>query len=232
MPAPLFKRFAPPTPATIKQPSSPSSSPAPVKADAELSTEAATPKREKKSKKSCKTAGAVADPVVAQEDVVMEDAPTHETSKKSKKRKSEVVAEQEGQEDDVSKKHKAVFSKFEKASKLAEARKDHEGDVDEAQDPQEELHGRPSMLIYIALLTICRSPATATTSACTRTRIRTDLLYPPFVVGPAHHHRGIQDHTIRRAGHTTILCETTGEAWFQKCTCCANSTASNAAQRL
>jgi hypothetical protein len=149
MPAPLFKRFAPPTPATVKQPSSPSSSSAPVKVDAELSTEAATPKREKKSKKSSKTTEVVADPVEAQEDVFMEDAPTLETSKKSKKRKSEVVAEQEGQEDDVSKKHKAVFSKFEKASKLAEARKDHEEDVDEAQEPQEELHGRPSTFLNL-----------------------------------------------------------------------------------
>ena len=143
MPAPLFKGFAPPTPATAKQPPSPSSSPAPVKIDAKLSTEAATPKREKKSKKSSKTAGVVADPVKSHEDVVMEDAPTLETSKKSRKRKSEVVAEQEGQEDDVSKKHKAVFSKFEKASKLAEARKDHGEDADEAHEPQEELHGRP-----------------------------------------------------------------------------------------
>lgn len=57
------------------------------------------------------------------------------------------MAEQEGQDDDVSKKHKAVFSKFEKASKLAEARKDHEEDVDEAQEPQEELHGRPSTFL-------------------------------------------------------------------------------------
>jgi ATP-dependent RNA helicase DDX51/DBP6 len=87
MPAPLFKRFAPPTSATVRQPSSPSSFPAPVKADAELSTEAATPKREKKSKKSSKTAGAVADPVERQEDVVMDDAPTLETSKKTKKSK-------------------------------------------------------------------------------------------------------------------------------------------------
>jgi ATP-dependent RNA helicase DDX51/DBP6 len=112
-----------------------------VNADAELSTEAATLKREKKSKKSSKATEAGADPVVSQEDVVMEDAPTLETSKKPKKRKSEVVAEREGQEDDVSKKHRAVFSKFEKASKLAEARKDYEEAADEAQEPQGELHG-------------------------------------------------------------------------------------------
>jgi hypothetical protein len=237
MPAPLFKRFTPPTPATVKQPSSPSSSPAPVNADAELSTEAATLKREKKSKKSSKATEAGADPVGSQEDVVMEDAPTLETSKKPKKRKSEVVAEREGQEDDVSKKHKAVFSKFEKASKLAEARNTKRLQTKLKSLKENSMVSFQNFFrffspIYIALLTICRSSATTATSACARTRIRTDLFYPPFMAGSAHHRRGIQDHTVQRAGHTTILRETAGEAWFQERTCCTNCTASNAAQRL
>jgi ATP-dependent RNA helicase DDX51/DBP6 len=107
-----------------------------------LSPEADPPKKEKKSKKR---KSELAEPVAApvDEDVVMGDAPAEapKVSKKSKKRKSEVIEEQEGQDEEVSKKHKAVFSKFEKASKLAEARKDQvEADEDD-QQPEEELHG-------------------------------------------------------------------------------------------
>ncbi|KAF3050060.1 ATP-dependent RNA helicase dbp6 [Didymella keratinophila] len=112
MPAPLFKRFAPPTSAT------------------------ATPKQEKDSNKSAEVAAA---PVKdAQNDVDMEDAPTPKPPKKSKKRKSEVVQEEDEQNEEVSKKHKAVFSKFEKASKLAEARKD--GASETVEEPEEDLH--------------------------------------------------------------------------------------------
>ncbi|KAF2621666.1 P-loop containing nucleoside triphosphate hydrolase protein [Macroventuria anomochaeta] len=122
MPAPLFKRFAPPTLATAKQSSPP----------------AATPKSKKKSK----TTEVVAAPAEAQEDVVMEDVPaeTPRSSKKSKKRKSEVIEEQDEKNEEVSKKHKAVFSKFEKASKLAEARKDQDETEDDIEQPEEELH--------------------------------------------------------------------------------------------
>ncbi|KAJ4410222.1 ATP-dependent RNA helicase dbp6 [Didymella pomorum] len=120
MPGPLFKRFAPPTPATAKEPSPP----------------AVTPKKEKKSKK---TAEVVAAPVKdAQKDVVMGDAPAPKPLKKSKKRKSEVVQEEDEQSEGVSKKHKAVFSKYEKASKLAEARKDEASETIE--EPEEDLH--------------------------------------------------------------------------------------------
>lgn len=150
MPAPLFKRFAPPTPAIQKQPLSPASSPAPAQkhaADRALSPEAPLPKKETKSKKKKSEATEiVAASLESQEhveDVVMEDvsAETPQSSKKPKKRKrdTEVIEEQD---EDVSKKHKAVFSKFEKASKLAEARKDQHGAEDEAQQPEEELHGK------------------------------------------------------------------------------------------
>lgn len=142
MPAPLFKRFAPPT-----------SIPAPVQAhaaDKAVSPEAAPPKKEKKSKKrKSEVAEPVAAPVESyehSEDVVMEDAPaaTPKSSKKSKKRKSEVIEAQDEQDGEVSRKHKAVFSKFEKASKLAEARKDQDEAEDEVQQPEEELHGEPN----------------------------------------------------------------------------------------
>lgn len=69
----------------------------------------------------------------------MEDVPSETPrSKKSKKRKSDVI---DAPDEDVSKKHKAVLSKFEKASKLAEARKEQEEAGDEVQEPEEELHG-------------------------------------------------------------------------------------------
>lgn len=124
MPAPLFKRFAPPTPAVTKE------NPPPT----------ATPQKEKKSKKTADVVAAPADE--AQEDVLMEDAPTPKTSKRPKKRKSEVVDEQNDHGEEASKKHKAVLSKFEKASKLAEARKDEA--VEKAEEPEEDLHGKPS----------------------------------------------------------------------------------------
>ncbi|KAF9695702.1 hypothetical protein EKO04_006447 [Ascochyta lentis] len=142
MPAPLFKRFAPPAPATQKQPSPPASSSAPVQertTNKALSPEAAPPKKEKKPKKrKSEVTEPVAVPVHGG-DVVMEDvsADAPNPSKRSKKRKSEVVDEQD---EEVSKKHKAVLSKFEKASKLAEARREQDETEDDAQQPEEELH--------------------------------------------------------------------------------------------
>ncbi|KAH6644537.1 P-loop containing nucleoside triphosphate hydrolase protein [Boeremia exigua] len=140
MPAPLFRRFVPPTPATAEHSSAPASSPVPVHAPIGLPAEVAAPKKEKKSKKNTKAVEGVAAPTDAQEDVVMEDVTPGppKAIKKSKKRKSEVIEDQDGQDEEVSKKHKAVFSKFEKASKLAELRKDQqEADTEE---PEEELH--------------------------------------------------------------------------------------------
>lgn len=144
MPGPLFKRFAPPTPATAKEPSPP----------------AVTPKKEKKSKK---TAEVVAAPVKdAQKDVVMGDAPAPKPLKKSKKRKSEVVQEEDEQNEGVSKKHKAVFSKYEKASKLAEARKDEASETIE--EPEEDLHGMQAVYVHMCtansllkILSLCHS---------------------------------------------------------------------------
>ncbi|KAJ4352617.1 ATP-dependent RNA helicase dbp6 [Ascochyta clinopodiicola] len=144
MPGPLFKRFAPPASAIQKQLSPSASSPQERTTDKALSPEAAPPKTEKKEKRKKRSEAAepVAIPVHSQdhgEDVVMEDvsAEAPKSSKKSKKRKSEVVEEQD---EEVSKKHKAVLSKFEKASKLAEARRDQGEADDDAQQPEEELH--------------------------------------------------------------------------------------------
>lgn len=141
MPAPLFKRFAPQSPAPAKQSSPPSSSPISAQAHAGSTADAVAPKKEKKSKRTSKAAVANAEQIGPQEDVVMEDAPAPKASKESKKRKSEVVQEEDARDEEVSKKHKAVFSKFEKASKLSEARKD-QGEADVEQQPEEELHGK------------------------------------------------------------------------------------------
>lgn len=147
MPAPLFKRFAPPTPATQKHSSVPASSPVSVQndvAEKALSPEAAPSKKEKKiEKRKSELTEPTTVPVESQkqnEDVIMEDvsAEVPRPNKKSKKRKSELIEEQD---EEVSKKHKAVLSKFEKASRLAEARKDQGSAEDETQQPEEELHG-------------------------------------------------------------------------------------------
>jgi ATP-dependent RNA helicase DDX51/DBP6 len=110
MPAPLFKRWAPPKP-----------SPKPVDvAPAKISS----PVQDH-----------VASPVAS------EKPSTPKAAKKPKKRKRDVEAE--ASEDDVSKKHKAIFSKFEKVSKLAEARNQQQDDdeVEESVVPiEEELH--------------------------------------------------------------------------------------------
>jgi ATP-dependent RNA helicase DDX51/DBP6 len=156
MPAPLFKRWAPPKPATQQQSPPPASLPvssrdaAPEKA---LSPEAPPPKKEKKSKKRHRD---VAEPVAETpqahshvDEPMEEDAPaeapaSHQKPKK-RKRDSEVAGEQD---EDVSKKHKAIFSKFEKASKLAEARGQLEDGQDaEDQQPEEELHGKQERLL-------------------------------------------------------------------------------------
>jgi ATP-dependent RNA helicase DDX51/DBP6 len=67
---------------------------------------------------------------------------TPKSAKKPKKRKREAEPVEE-QDAETSKKHKAIFSKYEKVSKLAEARiqtKDDEESVEEEDEPQEELH--------------------------------------------------------------------------------------------
>ncbi|KAJ4983274.1 ATP-dependent RNA helicase dbp6 [Stagonosporopsis vannaccii] len=141
MPAPLFRRFVPPTPATAEQSTAATSSLAPEHAPVATPAEVAAPKKEKsKLSKGVTTTDVVAAPIEGYNDVAMEDAvaETPKTVKKSKKRKSEVVEEQDGQGEEVFKKHKAVFSKFEKASKLAESRKDQQ--EAEVQEPEEELH--------------------------------------------------------------------------------------------
>lgn len=133
----------PPTPAITEQSSAAASS-APEHAPVAFPAEAAAPKKEKskKSKQDARTLEVVAAPTEPYNNVSMEDAAaeTPKSVKKSNKRKSEVIEARDGHDEEVSKKHKAVLSKFEKASKLAEARKDQqEADV---QEPEEELHGR------------------------------------------------------------------------------------------
>lgn len=111
MPAPLFKRWAPPQltvkPAAIASPNVSS----PVEEHVESPTagsKSSTPKPTNKEKK--------------------------------RKRESRI---QDEQDDDNSKKHKAIFSKFEKVSKLAEARSQQQAGQSEVEDEQpvaEELH--------------------------------------------------------------------------------------------
>ena len=123
MPAPLFKRFAPPAPIANKQPS-----PAPAR---DQVTKASSP--------PYAATEVVADshPASVQDSVVLE---VPKTIKKPKKRKRNAEAA-EAQDDEVSKKHKNILSKFEKASKLAEVvgQKGEEEVSYEAQEP-EELH--------------------------------------------------------------------------------------------
>ncbi|KAH8728185.1 P-loop containing nucleoside triphosphate hydrolase protein [Phaeosphaeriaceae sp. PMI808] len=67
---------------------------------------------------------------------------TPKSSKKEKKRKRELEIRGEPDEE-IAKKHKAIYTKFEKVSKLAEARGQHQDDDDEEEDvehPSEELH--------------------------------------------------------------------------------------------
>lgn len=146
MPAPLFRRFVPQPSATTALSNVSESSPAPVDAPIATGAEAATPKdkKKKKSGKGDNSVEVVKAPTGLFEDVDMEDVPveTPKSVKQSKKRKSEVIEDQAGQDVDVSKKHKGVLSKFEKAQKLAEARKDHQEAAEESQQPEEELHGK------------------------------------------------------------------------------------------
>ncbi|KAH7066914.1 P-loop containing nucleoside triphosphate hydrolase protein [Paraphoma chrysanthemicola] len=115
MPAPLFKRWAPPAPV-------------------------AKPTKEE----VVKAAGPI--PTRKESPVVETSQPVPKSAKKPKKRKrdSEVAVEED---EETSKKHKAIFSKFEKVSKLAEARTQNkaedESDDDEeppAEELPEELH--------------------------------------------------------------------------------------------
>jgi ATP-dependent RNA helicase DDX51/DBP6 len=115
MPAPLFRRWAPPA-----LPTNP-----PAKTVVEASPKAPSPVQER--------AASPATEVVSS---------TPKSAKKPKKRKRDIET-QAGQDEDTSKKHKAIFTKFEKASKLAEARnqRQDEDDLEEKEElPAEELH--------------------------------------------------------------------------------------------
>ncbi|OAL04991.1 P-loop containing nucleoside triphosphate hydrolase protein [Phaeosphaeriaceae sp. SRC1lsM3a] len=115
MPAPLFKRWAPPKPAVI-----PTVSPV-----VEASPKSPSPPPVRPASPSPEVASS-----------------TPKSAKKPKKRKRETDTHIE-QEEDTSKKHKAIFTKFEKASKLAEARnqrKEQDDGEEKDQEPAEELH--------------------------------------------------------------------------------------------
>jgi ATP-dependent RNA helicase DDX51/DBP6 len=119
MPAPLFKRWAPPTPA-VKPAAEPAAAPP-----------ADTPS---------KTSSSVQERARSPTPEVASSTPKSAKKPKKRKRDAEVQAEQE---DETPKKHKAIFDKFEKASKLAEARSQQQGEEEvEGQDnvPSEELH--------------------------------------------------------------------------------------------
>jgi ATP-dependent RNA helicase DDX51/DBP6 len=117
MPAPLFKRWAPPTLST------------PAAKSTAKPIEVAAPK--------------VASPVPERiASPAVEAAATLKSAKKPKKRKRDTEAPIEADEE-TSKKHKAIFNKFEKVSKLAEARSQRQDgeESDEKDDqPAEELH--------------------------------------------------------------------------------------------
>lgn len=145
MPAPLFKRWAPPKPA-IKQLQS--ASPAD---DADETTSGSThiaidsnPAQKSKKRKVTPEAPKHASSPTPMAEEAPIDPP--KSIKKPKKRKREPEAI--GQEEEDSKKHKAIFSKFEKVSKLAEARSQREdGEPLDGRDelPAEELHGLQPM---------------------------------------------------------------------------------------
>jgi ATP-dependent RNA helicase DDX51/DBP6 len=123
MPAPLFKRWAPPKPAAAPTPT-PAPTHAPKHAhDTTLKTSSPVHHR---------TESPVEEPQKA----------TPKSAKKPKKRKRDSEV-QDGSEEETSKKHKAIFTKFEKASKLAEARSQRKDEDDlegQEEEPSEELH--------------------------------------------------------------------------------------------
>ncbi|KAF1833103.1 P-loop containing nucleoside triphosphate hydrolase protein [Decorospora gaudefroyi] len=124
MPAPLFKRFAPPTPAVKKR-----SSPAPVP---DVVAHASSP-----THVPVTAAIVTSDPELIEETAALD---TPKSIKKPKKRKRDIDAV-EDQDDDVSKKHKSILSKFEKSSKLAEAKSQGvENEVPKGLEEKEELH--------------------------------------------------------------------------------------------
>lgn len=115
MPAPLFKRWAPPTP--VVKP-------------------AATPVKDTPAKVSSPVPGRTRSPAPEA------DAATPNSAKKQKKRKRDSGVQTE-QNEETSKKHKAIFNKFEKVSKLAEARSQQQDQEDlegKDEEPSEELH--------------------------------------------------------------------------------------------
>lgn len=123
MPAPLFKRWAPPTPIS----------------SAPNSTKTATPAKFSNGSECIETVHTnhtIESAVASPQSDARDPSPIQnlKSVKKPKKRKHEAQTHKE--EHEVSKKHKAIFSKFEKASKLAEAKGQHNDE--EAADAGEE----------------------------------------------------------------------------------------------
>ncbi|KAH7389915.1 P-loop containing nucleoside triphosphate hydrolase protein [Pyrenochaeta sp. MPI-SDFR-AT-0127] len=140
MPAPLFKRWAPPKPA-VKQ-ASPVGSALGKTAKTSSLTDVATDSSPAKQS-TTRTVSPEAPQYGSNPASVVEEALAElpKSIKKPKKRKRESEAMK--QEEEGSKKHKTIFSKFEKASKLAEARNqgedgEHLSGLEE--QPTEELH--------------------------------------------------------------------------------------------
>jgi ATP-dependent RNA helicase DDX51/DBP6 len=126
MPAPLFKRWAPPKPAAAPTPTP--LSPAPTTAPKTVPD--TTPK--------------ISSPTDLRAESPVEEAQkaTPKLAKKPKKRKRDSEARDEPEEE-TSRKHKAIFTKFGKASKLAEARSQRRDEDDlhgRDEEPSEELH--------------------------------------------------------------------------------------------
>ncbi|KAL6705577.1 ATP-dependent RNA helicase dbp6 [Coniothyrium glycines] len=120
MPAPLFKRWAP------------TSKPAPKPAPPAL------PATQQASRQASH-AHSLAEVESPHSALAVEEAHVEviKSVKKPKKRKRDAGAKE--QDEETSKKHKNIFNKFEKASRLAEARKE-EGSVEDEDAPLEELH--------------------------------------------------------------------------------------------
>lgn len=141
MPAPLFKRWAPPTPVALPSRDQTADS---LLFSSETVAES-TPTKKSKHKKRNPDEGVATSPTVQQ--YVSSPAPeaektpmvTPKSIKKPKKRAREIDAAEQSEE--TSKKHKSILSKFEKVSKLAQARGQlEESEEDEESHLDEELH--------------------------------------------------------------------------------------------
>ena len=125
MPAPLFKRFAPP-PAPVQEQSAP--------ATVHTGKEAIKPS----SPTSATTHAATNSIHTPVEEAAVFDSPKPSKKPKKRKREADVASHYD---EEVSKKHKNILSKFEKAAKLAET-KNHqsEDEVSDEAKEQEVLH--------------------------------------------------------------------------------------------